>query len=471
MILDEKTEELKEFLDNEIEKTRTKKVKEKEKKENITSFIFDKKNNIIVESIFDKENNISKFIKKDSSFEIIDNFIYRNKNMYPVNASDQMLRVVSLPSGIEEYSTDELLLEDIKFFISKWVDLESFFLSLAAYYILLTWCYDEFYEIPYLRILSDFDSGKTRLGYQVLGSIAYKPYRTCGVSSMSSMFRTLDFFKGTLVLDEADSNKESDKTSEVTQLLNMGYIKDSHIFRAETNSSGKFKPVAYNVFGPKILISREHFKDDATESRCITINLKQTKRNDIPLTLNETLEEDSMILRNKLLKWRMDGYGTRVKRIDTEFVRDIPISSRSKQLLIIMSGVISSPDIKNKLLEYAQGMQQQANQKRGESNEGDIINSIVSLFPQSDQGWITAIDIANEVNKSRYEVEKRMTPKSVCWYFRERLQLKTTLQSITKRASIKIELDDLKRLCERYNIPYDEETLLSKPKEEFRLFD
>ena len=55
----------------------------------------------------------------------------------------------------------------------------------AAHYVLLSWVYDVFNELPYLRFRGDFGTGKTR-ALIALGSICYKPFFASGSLRRSS---------------------------------------------------------------------------------------------------------------------------------------------------------------------------------------------------------------------------------------------------------------------------------------------
>ena len=65
---------------------------------------------------------------------------------------------------MEEYGTPLDLFESVKQFIAQYVEVgDAGFLDVGATYVLLTWVYDKFNALPYLRALGDFNTGKTRL--------------------------------------------------------------------------------------------------------------------------------------------------------------------------------------------------------------------------------------------------------------------------------------------------------------------
>ncbi len=111
--------------------------------------------------------------------------------------------MVLLPSEPVEYGSYDELIAEIRSYIHKYVDLSEQFEVVTAHYVLLTWLYDQFNELPYLRVRGDYGTGKTRF-LQVVGAICYKPIFVSGASTVSPIFHLLDTFRGTLILDEAD---------------------------------------------------------------------------------------------------------------------------------------------------------------------------------------------------------------------------------------------------------------------------
>ncbi len=103
-------------------------------------------------------------------------------------------KVILLPSQAEEYGTEAELIQRIAGFIHRYVDISSSFERLASYYVLLSWVYDDFDELAYLRARADFGSGKTRF-LLTIGSLCYRPI-FAGASTVSPLFRILDACRG-----------------------------------------------------------------------------------------------------------------------------------------------------------------------------------------------------------------------------------------------------------------------------------
>ena len=123
------------------------------------------------------------------------------------------------------------------------------FETIASYYVLFSWVYDSFNELPYLRVRGDTGSGKTRC-LLTIGSLCYKPIFASGASTVSPLFRILDSMRGTLIVDEGDF-RFSDEKAELVKILNNGNGRGFPVLRSESVGGREFSPRAYTVFGPQ----------------------------------------------------------------------------------------------------------------------------------------------------------------------------------------------------------------------------
>ena len=83
---------------------------------------------------------------------------------------------------------------------------------LIAYYVLITWVYDSFESMIYLRAMGGAGSGKSELMCRI-GLICYRTMTANGADSTSSLFRMVQRYKGTVFIDEADiENSDTERT-------------------------------------------------------------------------------------------------------------------------------------------------------------------------------------------------------------------------------------------------------------------
>ncbi|HMS85076.1 MAG TPA: hypothetical protein PKD12_15630 [Nitrospira sp.] len=258
-------------------------------------------------------------------------------------------RVVLFPEKVEEYVNEQQLNLEIRAFIHDFLDTDPFYEKLASYYVMFSWLYDLFENLPYLRALGDYGTGKTRF-IQTIGVLCYRPMLVSGASTTSPIFNIIDMFRGTLVIDEADFSN-SDADNEIIKILNIGYYKGGVVLRAEKDpTSESYIPNARDVFGPKILATRKLFTDRATESRCLTKRMStQRPRPGIPYTLGTEFWGRAQSIRNKLLMYRLRNH--RPIEIDHSLA-DISIEPRLNQVTLPLLTLITDPDMRQEIWSF-----------------------------------------------------------------------------------------------------------------------
>ncbi len=377
--------------------------------------------NQIIETVYDPEKNETSFaVYCDGKIEYLNSIKIDGEDVYPLDAKNDLVSkgVVLLPTIAEEYENEEKLIGEIKNFIHKYLDISPIFEEIASYYVPFSWIYDRFHELPYLRAIGDFGSGKSRF-IQVIGSICYRPIYTSGATTTAPIFRILDEIKGTLVLDEADL-RFSDMTTDIVKILNVGYQRGGSVLRMKHKDSTEIR--AFDVFSPKIIATRESFNDKALESRFLIEEMGKGKlRTDIPRRLDDNFWDRARELRNKLLMWRFNNYYKELKFDDTPMEGVHP---RLHQIVIPLMAVIESEEVKKSLKEFISKYNEELAADRGLSWESDIVFGILKLMQNAAVSELTIKEITEVVNKEADMSEDGLTPKKVGWYLR-RLQLKT----------------------------------------------
>ncbi len=314
----------------------------KEKKDNkkyYTTYQSDKYG--LVENIYNPVNKESKFASaRGGVVKYHDSLIDGENKIMPLKASSDIIKtnLLRLPSGIGEYGEVKQLFSEIKSYINSYVELHSSFVDVVACFVMTTWLFDQFQVVPYLRVIGNFGSGKTRF-LDIVGNICYKPIFVGGSTSLASVFRLVDCFKGTLVFDEADF-RFTDARSDVTKILNSGHTRGYPVTRTEQSKDGEFIVKSYDVFGPKILASRERFTDQALESRCLSQNMMPLNKLSKPETLPKNFNEEVLKIRNRLLKFRFDHYQVDMKASTLLADLDIPRLKQTGSSLAMIAELI-----------------------------------------------------------------------------------------------------------------------------------
>lgn len=330
-------------------------------------------------------------------------------------------KVVLLPSEPLDYGSVVQLHAQVAAFIHRYVDVSPRFERLAAHYVLLSWVYDRFNELPYLRLRGDFGSGKTRFLLTV-GALCNKPLFGSGASTVSPIFHTLDAFRGTLVLDEGDF-RFSDEKAEMVKILNNGNVKGMPVLRTEVSRHREFNPRAFHVFGPKVVAARGSYNDRALESRFVTEEMRGGRlRDDIPISLSSEYEDEARGLRNRLLHFRFCNYA---RFSAPAILEDTSIEPRLRQIFAPLVAVADDPFHKEELhwlaREYSEGLASD----RSLELEAQVLRIIHEHIEAQPGRALRLKDIHRSLVIAHASTLGPLSPKAVGVLVRQRLGLST----------------------------------------------
>lgn len=161
------------------------------------------------------------------------------------------------------------LLDQISETIQMFVVLPSGGSESLALWVLFSWLHDAFDISPIL----DFRSPTKRCGkttaLKVISRLVPRPLMTSNIST-ASLFRSIEFFKPTLVIDEVDTFLRFNE--EIHGVLNAGHERDcAFVLRVEGDN---LEPKRFCVWGPKVLAGIGRRKD-TLQDRSIAITMKR----------------------------------------------------------------------------------------------------------------------------------------------------------------------------------------------------
>jgi hypothetical protein len=346
------------------------------------------------------------------------------ERLVPFSPENNIIKndVVLLPSEPADYGTKDDLVASIGAFLHRYLDVSPEFELVATYYILFTWLYDAFNEVPYIRFQGDYGTGKTR-ALLVVGSLCNKPFFGSGASTVSPLFHILDAFRGTLVLDEADF-RFSDEKAEIVKVLNNGNVDGLPVLRTMMNRQREFNPQAFRVFGPKIVAMRKAYDDQALESRFLTEVMGRGRlRADVPINLPKSLKDEARQLRNQLLLYRF--HYREAVAVDRE-VAVADLAPRGNQILLPLLSIVDDAAAREALISFATAAQAGTMAERGLSTEAQLLEVIRELSGEVHKQAIPIIEITQRF-AARYaaEYERAVTPRWIGGVLRNRLHLGT----------------------------------------------
>jgi len=361
----------------------------------------------------------------DATITLAEHFdLPTNERLVPYSAENNLLTsgCVLLASDVGDFTSKAALVADVRAFIHRHVDLTPLFEEIAAHYVLLSWVYDAFSELPYLRFRGEYGSGKTR-ALMVIGSVCYKPFFASGASTVSPIFHILDGFGGTLVLDEADL-RFSDSTADLTKILNNGTVDGLPVLRTMTSRDRELHPQAFKVFGPKIIAMRENFEDDALESRFLTEETGgRALRGDISVHMPAIMKGEAEVLRNRLLAWR---FAVRHK-VGIEPDRLVSgLSPRGNQTGLALLSLIDDEGLRGRIGDELVAEEVRARSKSSASPRVTMVRILAELMAATPTPYLPIKHVAATYNQSLGERgERPLSAKAVGWLVRSELGLVT----------------------------------------------
>lgn len=346
----------------------------------------------IVETVCRPETNETALvIWSNGEFEVVGEWNTGDACYVPIRSSNNLIkhRALLLPSEPIQYEDTTQLLEEIAGYIRRYVSLPSQAIGISAAYVLLSWVYDAFNELPYLRFRGDYGTGKTR-ALLVIGSLCYKAFFASGASTVSPIFHTLDTFKGTLIFDEADF-RFTDEKAELVKILNNGNAKGFPVLRTQITPNKEFNPQAFVIFGPKIIGMRRSYDDRALESRFLTIEMEPGHSAGVPINLPDEQKDEALCLRNKLLMYRLRN---RMSVALDPTLADSRLEARMNQILLPLLSIISDQKLRATIRNTAQTLQADIVSERGASTEGQLLSIVARLFADQPGKTVALSDVA-----------------------------------------------------------------------------
>lgn len=250
---------------------------------------------------------------------------YREKGILFPSELGPKKRVKELADLIEMYINDVYILPN---------ELTG---KIISYWVMVTWVYDCFDALPYLRAIGASGAGKSELLYRI-GLVSYRLLVAGGADTVSTLFRSSERYRGTVLFDEGDLER-SDAADERIKFLNFGAMRGHPIWRIEEvigeNGVKEYRSKMYRTYCPKLIGQRKDFRDDAVGNRSITFKVQERGMRElmarkIPLHVTEAIHQRAQLIRNALLRFRLETWQPEIE-INMDYY-ELDISPRLNQV-------------------------------------------------------------------------------------------------------------------------------------------
>ena len=232
---------------------------------------------------------------------VIDQFIKDLAKREKTGGTNEIVTEVE-PAG-ESVSGDKLL-SDIKELLLKHVILPGGVAEPISAWVVLSYCYGAFRILPTLGVVSPVKRcGKTTL-LEVLQGMVNKGLTASNISP-AAVFRTIEKYGPTLLVDEADTFlKDND---ELRGVLNSGHTRaTAFVIRVQGDDH---EPVKFSTWGPKA-VSMIGTLPDTLQDRSVVVSLRRKAPGETVSRLDVDFENKCTNLRRSCRRWADDHMDT-----------------------------------------------------------------------------------------------------------------------------------------------------------------
>lgn len=283
----------------------------------------------------------------------------------------------------------ELLLNEISATIHQFIVLDEHQAHAAALWCALTYFIDEVEVAPLIIINAPEKScGKTQL-LNVMGRLSYRPLPASN-SSASALFRAVELWKPTILIDEADTFFK--ENFELHGMVNAGYLKGGFVLRSES-AGDSYEPKMFSVYAAKALagIRLEKHLPDATMSRGIVINLRRKLSGESVDRLRHADPDLFTGLASKLLRFAED-YSQQVRKARPVLPESLSDREQDNWDGMLAIASCASEDWINKATASAIRLSENASENSASSGN-ELLSDIQSVFESQHIDKISTSDL------------------------------------------------------------------------------
>lgn len=249
----------------------------------------------VADLVRDSSGNLTFLVFHNGELSLHRTLQDKTATLSPPRISRSILDAVCLPNSLEVGCTAKGLLGDLEAVLENFVDFDPDDRKLIARFALSSWFSDLSHVAPYLWIVGPYSCGKTTLA-RLLSVLCRRSILAANIS-LAGLYMLSTDLHPTIIIDEFGYAADS-RSEELLGVLRNGTTAGQRVFRA----SG-----AYDIFGPKIIASRQAPTDAALKSRGLVVVARPASRDLSELTRTALLEI-AQTFQPKLLGFRLENY-------------------------------------------------------------------------------------------------------------------------------------------------------------------
>lgn len=232
----------------------------------------------------------------DTPVSVLDKLVAAlRKESYPPSIIEDL---TAWPSEVDAVA----LYHEIESIIKKYIVLPQGALHALCLWCIGTYAFDDFHIFPKLI----FHSPEKRCGkstaLDVVEAISNRALFSSSITP-AALFRVIDKYHPTLVIDEADTFI-SGRNDELVGIINSSHARNrAFVIRTVGDNH---EPKQFSTWSPQVFASINRLQDTIMD-RSIVIELRRKTKDEKTTRLRATLKEELKPLRQKILRWYQDN--------------------------------------------------------------------------------------------------------------------------------------------------------------------
>ncbi len=301
--------------------------------------------------------------------------------LVPPKVHSSVAEAVRWPIFVDTNDTPRQLLDDMKSVLRQYVDLDDRDYDLVAHFCLQSWFGDVGSVAPYLWVIGPYSGGKTTL-LRLMSALCRRAVRAADTTP-AALYSLCEVLRPTLLLDEVELDSTA-RSRDLGRLLRSGSTQGQKVLRP-----GK----AYDLFGPKAIVSRQEPWDAALASRALVVATRPSNR-DLPPLDEASLSKIADQLQPRLLAFRLRNYN----RVGSVELAANGLSQRMKDIARALAmPLLGDADLESGVIEMLRPQDAQAKLKRGGDPEWVVATALYDLCHRGANYW-TVMQIAGEAD-------------------------------------------------------------------------
>jgi len=265
------------------------------------------------------------------------------------------------------------ILDDIVAMIRRYVVLELHEAYAIALWILHTHVLDAFSISPRLAIQSPVpECGKTTL-LSLVGHLVRRPLTAVDLTG-PALFRTIELYRATVMLDEANNWLTNDR-GDLLRLLDAGHRRGGQVVRLGSGPAGNYQPQFFKLWGA-VAIALIGQLPPQLQSRCVTVSLRRRRADEaVQRFRTEQMNADLEEIARRAAQWASDNLPT-LRALEPQTLAGLSNRNADNWSPLLTIAEVAGPEWRDRARQAARMMT-----RAGQQDDGELrVELLIDLY-------------------------------------------------------------------------------------------